>query len=994
MRTRIARGTYVVLAALVASGCSCDEGTLVDASSSLVIEPMAIDFLQVPVGTERVRGLRLTNDGQSVLRISAFELAGDSTEIAFASTPVEQILPAQTIDFLLVYTPTNVGVDEATITIVADDRAEPHVVSVRGEGVEAGVGVSHDGAACTDQEGSLSFGGVVPGNTKTQTVTVRASGSARVTIVSVVAEPGTSPELTIEDVPEGTVLEPNDTLELVATYAPVDGGPDNGAFVVTTDIPSTIRIPVCGQGVAPAVCATPVPLGFGPLAVGQTAVETITLESCGGEDVTLSGVAIANSGQYTSDAGYRLPTPVATPVTLAPGETIDVDVELTVNQLGAIDGWLHVTSDALNATDAYFPLTARGAQPCDLQVLPDRLSFTNVAVGSSSQKNLYLVNIGARECTVSRLEITAGATVFAASNAPVPLVIPSGGSAPVEIAYTPTMAGATDTGTLEVEEGGVVTPVALEGNPDTSDGCFVDLAPTALNYGAVPPGDTKTLGVVVTNVGQDPCFLRSAELAAGSHPDFFETSPSFGIIIPNRSKTLTVTYTPAAAGPASGALNVGVADGLTAPATVHSVPLFAVSAAAGICVMPQQIDFGPTQTSATQSFTIVACGSQPVTVTALDWTMPDTELTISTPPALPFTLMAGNSQTVSVTYTPTDAMGDTAELTVRSNDAGAPAIPVTITGGPELVPPSAGRFLYYWQIPNAAQSDVMRLPLQGNTTPSPWWGSRTGKACSGCHSVSPDGRYVAVIEASAFRMVDTTTDIALAVPNNSITPAYVSWNPDITTNPPYQYAYDTGSGDIAIAGLFVGTIRDLQGASDPNFAELMPSWGPNGQIAFARGTMTAGGQGGTSFGFQGPADIMIVDENGGTATALAGASGGTGAYYYPRYSPNGRWIAFTYSAMASSTIAAADAVVRLADSTNNNTILMLNNVNQPGAATSYPTWSVDGAFLSFSSNRAGGQGDWDIYLAPIDPTTGADGAPTNLTVANSPAFEHSAQWSP
>lgn len=983
------------LLGMILGGCNCDEGTLVDASSILRIEPNPVDFGLVPVATERVRGLKLTNDGQSIISVTSFELESDSQELLFASTPPDRILPGQTIDFLLVYTPADVGVDEGTITIVADDQEDPHVVPVRGEGVEAGVEVSHDGAACDDTEGSLSFGGVAPGDTKTQTVTIRASGTARVTIVSVVPEPGTSPELTIEDVPEGTVLDPGATLDLTATYAPVDGGPDSGAFVVTTDIPSTIVIPVCAQGVAPAVCARPNPLDFGPMGVGQTKTETLTLESCGGVDVTISGVAIARDAMYPSAAGYDLPSIPMTPITLAQGETVDVDIELTVDMLGAADGWLAVDSNALGAPTAYFPLTARGAQPCDLQILPDALTFTNVAPMTRADKPVYLANYGSSDCDITRTEITTGAAVFGVGGQTVPFTIPSGGSLPLQVSYTPTGMNTQDMGELTIEEGGVPRIVTLLGNPDTSNGCHVDIRPAALNFGAVPPGQVKSMGVIVENVGGDPCFLRSVDLGAGTSSDFVETSPSFGLILPNRDKALSVTYTPTSPGTASGSLEIGLADGITATPVIHTVPLFALAADAGICVMPRQLDFGPTPSFAEQAFTIYACGSQPVTVTALDFTLPDPEFSLSNPaPTLPFTLPSGDSRTVSVRYQPTDAMGDTGELTVRSNDLGAPAIPITLTGGPELVPPSAGRFMYYWQIQNAAQSDVMRLPLQGNTTANPWWGSRTGKACSGCHSVSPDGRYVAVIEAAAFRMVDTTTDIALAVPNNSISPAYISWNPDITTNPPYQYAYDTGAGDIEIAGLFAGTLRTLTGAADPNQYELMPTWGPNGKIVFARGQQVASSMNGGAFGFQGSSDLLIVDEAGGTPTLIAGASGTSGAHYYPRFSPNGLWIAFTRSNNASNTIAAPDAEILLASAANDGTILPLTNLNTSGYASSYPTWSVDGAFLSFSSNRPGGTGDWDIYIAPIDPMTGADSAAIELTEANSPQFEHSAQWSP
>jgi Tol biopolymer transport system component len=230
----------------------------------------------------------------------------------------------------------------------------------------------------------------------------------------------------------------------------------------------------------------------------------------------------------------------------------------------------------------------------------------------------------------------------------------------------------------------------------------------------------------------------------------------------------------------------------------------------------------------------------------------------------------------------------------------------------------------------------------------------------------------------------------------SLTGTKISWNPDVNTNPPYQYVYDN-TADIRIAALFDGDLGDLQGANTPNFFEQMPSWGPNGKIAFARGTQQAqGGNGQGTWGIDGPVDLMIVDATGGTATPIPGASGNGMANYYPAFSRNSMWIAFTQSASAQSTIAATDAQIRLVRSDLSGTVLNLPRANGAASdgASSYPTWSVDGAFLSFSSNRSGGRGGWDIYIAPIDPVTGMEGAAMNIQQANTGAFEHSAQWSP
>jgi len=289
------------------------------------------------------------------------------------------------------------------------------------------------------------------------------------------------------------------------------------------------------------------------------------------------------------------------------------------------------------------------------------------------------------------------------------------------------------------------------------------------------------------------------------------------------------------------------------------------------------------------------------------------------------------------------------------------------------------------------------MPLQGNLQKEAYWGPKTGKECAGCHNLSPDGRYLAMSLMSTSSMgalpgltiVDTRTEqVALgATPIDDAT--YMSWNPNVNTTPPYQYVYSQ-SGDLHVASLYAGYIGVLQGASDPNYDETMPSWGPGGQIAYVRASSSNNG----GFGFGGATDIMLIDETGGQAQGLAGASQNGAANYYPTFSPNGLWIAYTFSATAETTISALDAELKLVSTDNLGQVLNLSQANSASGASSYPTWAKDGSHLSFSSNRNGGLGSWDLYLAPIDPITGVDGAAVNIREANSANFEHAAQWSP
>lgn len=993
-----AAALYLTLALAPVAGCSCDETSLGTLFSKLEIEPVPLDFGQVPVGGQPVRAFVLKNTGTINLEIEAVTLTSETGEFVLAAAAPELLVPQAEMQLAVVYAPEDVGEDTAILTVLANDQAQPHEASLRGEGVQGGVAVAHDGEACDGTEGSMSFGATRPGVAVTRTIRVSAQGSAPVTVFSAVLGDSSSPEFTVEAIEE-TRLEPGAHLDVTATYEPVDGGPDAGRIIITTDAPDnpSISIPVCGQGVAPAVCARPNPMDLGALAVGQSRSGTLTLVSCGGEAVTISAIDIAQDAQHMSDAGYSVSNLPALPVTLAPDETTELDVEYTASALGLKQGWVEVQSDALNATTAYFPLVARGAMPCDLQVAPSQLVFANVTQGQTTDKQALIVNNGASECTVSRLEVGTGAAEFSVLAPTGPQTVAAGGSLLVSVQYAPNSAG-PHMGVLEIEEGGVTRQVDLLGNPDLEDTCLVDISPPFVNFGAVAPNTSVSRAAIVTNISGDPCFLRGVELTRGSSPDFTNNSPNLGILIPGRTRELAVSYSPTTPGTATGAIEVTIADSLVnGMQQTYTVPLFASSATPGIRVEPTDLPFGDVLGRTTMDFTIYAIGTQPVTVTGFDWTAPDPEFSLDRPRTTPFTLQPGDTQQVTVAYTPADMTGDTAILTVRSDDAASPAIDVTTTGGREVVPLDAGRYLYYWQIPTPLQSDIMRVPLQGNTTPSPWWGSRSGKACSGCHAVSPDGRYVAIKEASAFRIVDTTTDIALAIPNSGISPNYVSWRPNHLSQPAYQYVYDNGTG-LRVASLWTGDIGDLQGASDPNYIETMPTWGSDGNIVFVRGTQPTQSQQGGGFGLMGAADLMMVPQGGGTAVPIAGASTNlqTGANYYPAYAPNGQWIAYTYSASGQGTISAADARIRLVSSRNDGTVLDLPTLNggANGGANSYPTWSVNGQYLSFSSNRAGGAGDWDIYLSTIDAATGADGPAMNLQEANSAGFDHAAQWSP
>jgi dipeptidyl aminopeptidase/acylaminoacyl peptidase len=336
-----------------------------------------------------------------------------------------------------------------------------------------------------------------------------------------------------------------------------------------------------------------------------------------------------------------------------------------------------------------------------------------------------------------------------------------------------------------------------------------------------------------------------------------------------------------------------------------------------------------------------------------------------------------------------------------------------VTGGPEIVPPSAGRWLYYWQIDlglargaagDAAQplqennqSSIVRMPLQGSLVAENFWGPPSGKPCAGCHTVSPDGRFVALAEfgsTQAVKLVDKLTRTEVLLSHSLVDATFLAWNPDVTAGAGWQYVYSDGM-DLHLASIGGGYAGKLVGADTPDRMESMPTWLPDGSIVFTRFEQPGGaGQ----IGGSGPAQLYRLAPGAATAELLMPQTGtATAARYYPRVSPDGRWIAYTESVGVNGglgTISASDARIRLVSPDGRLHAALARPNGRGDGGSSYPTWSADGRYLSFASNRSGGQGSWDLYLAPIDPTTGDAEAAINLEALNTPNFEHAVQWSP
>lgn len=219
--------------------------------------------------------------------------------------------------------------------------------------------------------------------------------------------------------------------------------------------------------------------------------------------------------------------------------------------------------------------------------------------------------------------------------------------------------------------------------------------------------------------------------------------------------------------------------------------------------------------------------------------------------------------------------------------------------------------------------------------------------------ISPDGRYV----------LSTVKDRSIFVPVDNLH---------------YSQLFFPIKGIICVYDRQTAKYRSLPGADDPQFVQSNPTWSPDGKsIVFARTTAyhsEAVGNSGkivlpNSFAkefIEGKRDfkydlyrVPFNDGNGGEAEPVPGASGNGMSNYFPRFSPDGKWIVFCQ---------AKNFMLLQKDSTlyilpaEGGTPRKMNCNNSD--MNSWHSWSPNGKWLTYASKAFGPY--TQLFLTHVD----------------------------
>ena len=210
----------------------------------------------------------------------------------------------------------------------------------------------------------------------------------------------------------------------------------------------------------------------------------------------------------------------------------------------------------------------------------------------------------------------------------------------------------------------------------------MSLSPSTLNFGNVNLGSTVTTPVTVNNTGKTQLTISKASVS-GAGLAF--AGPGLPITIaPSASANLSVSFDPSAAGSVSGSLTVYASSAWGGKGKTHTGSASAslagtgVNPATGYLSAPASLNLGTVMIGSSQSQSIIVSNTGGASLTISAASVSGTGFSV-TGLSYPFTLNAGTTAALTVTFAPTASGADNATLSITSN-ASDPSVNVALSG--------------------------------------------------------------------------------------------------------------------------------------------------------------------------------------------------------------------------------------------------------------------------------------------------------------------------
>ncbi len=454
-------------------------------------------------------------------------------------------------------------------------------------------------------------------------------------------------------------LPAGESCNLAITFSPETADSFSQTVNVASDaFAGEASFNVSGTGVQPGISVPP--LVFNDLRVGQTQNETITLTNSGLGTLAIDDLFLADN----AGGVFGLVDENCTTASLPSGESCQVTVSFTPDDRTDFNGALQVNSNAPSSPTSS-PLSGTGIAP--LIVLGDDLDFGSVDVDTTAGPDVVALSNPGDDV----LEVTGFTGIdapfaldFSDCGSTLPFTLPAGESCNLAITFSPETADSFSQ-TVNVASDAFAGETSFN---VSGTGVEPGISVPPLAFNDLRVGQTQNESITLTNTGQGTLTIDDVFLAdnAGGVFGLVDENCTTASLPSGESCQVTVSFSPDNRADFNGALQVN--------SNAPSSPTNAALSGTGIApliALGDDLDFGSVDVDTTAGPDFVALtnpGDDVLEVTgfsdidapfALDFS--DCGL------SLPFTLPAGESCNLAITFSPETADSFSQTVNVASD---------------------------------------------------------------------------------------------------------------------------------------------------------------------------------------------------------------------------------------------------------------------------------------------------------------------------------------
>lgn len=499
----------VLLTALLVASCGDVAGFSLGAEAKLTWTPSVVTFSDVPRGESATRLIVLQHIGTGgIIRLDPIELETDSADLRIELVENAEIGPGEECRIQIAYDSNDDAPDLGELRIRTNLAVEPEVL----------IPISTPGqrAQLVATPATVDFGIVQAGAPKHVEIIVTNIGTAPSTITGYeIGQGGEEFTATIE---QGLVVDDEGGKgKFTLTYTPTGQNKDSGVVRILTDRPDVVLdIPVEGAEETPILVAEPATLNFSWVEPGSQELETIKFRNLGNTDLTIWEISLDDARPEVS-----LTKKPAVPLTLEPGEVVEMGAIFSPNEQIAMDG-TPLARLVLSNTDAahdpmVVPIYGAAGIP-DIVIVPsETVDFAYVAEGFKGKRTVTILNVGDESVSVDSAAYEETSTdEFTLDTDDLPATLVPGESVTFDALFENTGGDeGTEFARLLIETTDKLIPVypldvvARRSERPTCEPAFV---PELLSMGAHKPGSTSEAEIYVVNFGSGNCEYKAWDI--------------------------------------------------------------------------------------------------------------------------------------------------------------------------------------------------------------------------------------------------------------------------------------------------------------------------------------------------------------------------------------------------------------------------------------------------------------------------------------------------